>query len=401
MVSKTTTGKGNFGVFSDVIKFMYTFPDLFKQSVEEVKKPPKTFIPTPEDFRPINKLENNLHALTTYSDTGNFRSVVLFNLKSDSILYKWKLKNPYEKHTRIINPILLPDKSLIFGFDGFSGLMKIDSLTNILWKQDSIQVHHSMNLDIDGNIWVCTFKPTPYTPGTYKLDGRQVFFKDNYITKIDGHTGKILLNRSLTQIFIDNSLTPYLIKSGVVKDPIHLNDIEPALISSSYYKTDDLFISMRNPSLIIQYRPSSNKVIRVIEGPFISQHDVDFYDEQNLVFFNNNYYSVSSNESRAAPNDMKNVIEAGDFYSNLVKYNLETNSFTFLGDSIFRANQIFTATEGLVDYVSSNFYFIEEQNSGVLWVINNERVVYKNVLNSQHEGYHHLPNWTRIITNYD
>ena len=62
--------------------------------------------------------------------------------------------------------------------------------------------------------------------------------------------------------------------------------------------------------------------------------------------------------------------------------------------------EIFTKTEGLQEFINPNTYFVEEQNSGLLWIIRNDEVIYKNVFKSQHEGYHHLPNWTRII-NYD
>jgi len=89
--------------------------------------------------------------------------------------------------------------------------------------------------------------------------------------------------------------------------------------------------------------------------------------------------------------------EYGAFTSNIVVYNFETKSYSVIGDSIFRANQIFTYSEGLVEFIRPDMYFVEEQNSGKLWVIKDDEVVYKNVLKSQHLGYHHLPNWTRII----
>ena len=34
---------------------------------------------------------------------------------------------------------------------------------------------------------------------------------------------------------------------------------------------------------------------------------------------------------------------------------------------------------------------------GVLWVLGEEGILYKDVMPSHHEGHHHLPNWTRII----
>ena len=75
-------GDKRFGFLTEPIKFMYTFPDLFTESVEEVKTRvlPKTFVPTPNNFRPINKLESDFIVLSTYSDTSDSRSIVLLNL---------------------------------------------------------------------------------------------------------------------------------------------------------------------------------------------------------------------------------------------------------------------------------------------------------------------------------
>ena len=60
MVSQIGNKGKNFGFLTEPIKFMYSFPDLFKQSVEEVNSLPKTFIPTPTDFSPINDLDKDL-----------------------------------------------------------------------------------------------------------------------------------------------------------------------------------------------------------------------------------------------------------------------------------------------------------------------------------------------------
>ena len=80
-----------------------------------------------------------------------------------------------------------------------------------------------------------------------------------------------------------------------------------------------------------------------------------------------------------------------------MSYSLSSNTFNVIEEDIFITNKIFTNTEGMVQQLNDSTYFVEEQNSGVLWVINNEKVVYKNVLPSQHEGYHHLPNWIKVI----
>jgi len=50
-----------------------------------------------------------------------------------------------------------------------------------------------------------------------------------------------------------------------------------------------------------------------------------------------------------------------------------------------------------VDALPGGGYFVEEQNSSVLWVIQDGVVRYKNVLSSHHPGFHHLANWARVM----
>ncbi|MAB74466.1 MAG: hypothetical protein CMC99_05875 [Flavobacteriales bacterium] len=59
--------------------------------------------------------------------------------------------------------------------------------------------------------------------------------------------------------------------------------------------------------------------------------------------------------------------------------------------------EIMTFSEGLQEFLPDGSVFLEEQNSGVLWVVSEEGVLYKDVQRSHHDGHHHLPNWTRII----
>lgn len=399
MVSHISSGNKKFGFLTEPVKFMYTFPDMFSKSVEEVKTLPETFIQTPKNFKPVNKLDFDLKVITTYSDTSNNRTIALMNLKNDSVHYKWKLDRPFKVTDRVVNPILLSDKDLIYSAMGKGKpLTRIDSLSNIIWKQDSVWVHHSIELDAKGDIWACTFAPVYYSTAYYKLNGNSVFFKDNFITKFDAETGKILFHKSIAEILKENDIANYVLKpSGSITDPLHLNDVEPALKTTPYYKKDDVFISLRQPSLVLHYRPETNELIDVIEGPFVSQHDVDFLNDTTLILFNNNYYTKWANKSAQLPKDSTRLIKIGDFYSNIVKYDLTDETFSSLGDSIFRENGIFTSTEGLQEFVNDSAFFVEEQAVGLLWVLTEDEVIYKNVLKSQHKGHHHLPNWTRIV----
>ena len=40
--------------------------------------------------------------------------------------------------------------------------------------------------------------------------------------------------------------------------------------------------------MVILYRPSTNKIIKIIEGEFYNQHDVDIIDENKISIYNNN-----------------------------------------------------------------------------------------------------------------
>ncbi|MGC9344076.1 MAG: arylsulfotransferase family protein, partial [Bacteroidales bacterium] len=231
----------------------------------------------------------------------------------------------------------------------------------------------------------------------YTLGGTKVFYNDYRITKFDNETGEILFDKSITEILKENNLVNYLFKSATTKEPIHLNDVQPALKTTEFYQEDDVFISLRNFSAILHYRPSTNELIDLLEGPFANQHDVDFLNDSTLVIFNNNTYVDISRRGLEPHGRTDRIVNAGDFYSNIVSYNFKTDSFSFIGDSIFRANKIFTVNEGLMEFIDPETYFVEEQNSGLLWVIRDDEVIYKNVLKSQHEGHHHLPNWTRIV----
>jgi hypothetical protein len=388
----------DFDFLAEPIKTLYSFPDLFVASVEEVQTlgVPETFIKTSEGFQPVNKLEDDLIVLVSFSDSSNARSVALMNLKNDSTLHKWEFDNPISDHERIFHPMILPDKSLVFSYKGIS-LKRVDSLDNEIWNQGEVWPHHSKELDADGNIWICSYHRTWQSTGWFKIDGNPIYYKDERIAKVDVETGEVLFDKSVTQILIDNGLSNYLFKSSNLNDPIHTNDVQPALKTTEYYQKDDVFISCKQLSAILHYRPSTNKVIKVIEGPFFSQHDVDFLNDTSLVFFNNNYFPASNYNNGPAPKEGTETVFAGEKCSEIVRYDLPSGKFSLVADSVFRKNQIFTMTEGLIDFYGENTVFVEEQNSGILWVIKDDEVVYKNVLKSFHKGYHHLPNWTRVV----
>lgn len=400
MVNQISTKNKKFGFLTEPIKFMYSFPDLFEESVQEVKRLPKTFLHTYEKFEKINRLDKDLIVLTSFSENDGSRTVALINLRNDSILRTWNLENPWGETGRIINPIYQEhDGSLIYHYYYHMrpGMYKIDANGNEQWNNDSLVMHHGMNLNNEGDIWVCTIYPGKAS-GNYTIDGRSMFYNDYRITKYCNQTGEIIFDKSITAILRENNLANYLLKSAETDEPLHLNDVQPALKTTRFYEEDDVFISLRNIHCILHYRPTTNKLIRLIEGPFINQHDVDFLNDSTLAIFNNNTFVDMHVQNRKAHTDTSRLEIAGSFYSNIVTYDFKNEEFEFVGDSIFRTNKIFTKNEGLMEFLDDETFFVEEQNQGLLWVLKQDEVIYKNVQKSQYEGHHHLPNWTRVIT---
>lgn len=405
MVKHVSLGDKDFGkTLNSGLKSFVSFLDLFEKSVEEVQSLPKTFVPTPADFEPVNKLEKDVYALVSYSNEEKDRTVEIRNLKNDSVFYQWNIDNPYKPTDRIMDPLLLPGKKLVYSYNGVTGLTAIDSSGNLLWTQDSVPHHHSINLDSAGNIWACTYSKEHgqfiIFKGYYDFGGREMVFLDNTISKLDSETGRILFHKSITEILKENGLENLLLKSDNPDDPIHLNDVQPALKTTPYYQEGDLFLSFRNLSAIIQYRPSTNEVVRLLEGMFYSQHDVDFLNDSTIYFFNNNSHTLWLSKESDWMSVADERIYAGEFYSNVMAHDLKNEKYFYLARQSFIDNAIFTHTEGMSEMLDDTLLFVEEQNSGELWIFNGEEVVYKNVLSSQHEGHHHLPNWTRILHDF-
>ena len=399
VIQHVALGGMRYGLFTESIRLFSSFPGYFKEALREVNSAPKTFLKTPENLESIISLDQDVIALYSFTNEQNGRSIKLVNLRDDEEVFKWNLNGDFKEHHRILNPILLPNHSICYAIANHSGLKKIDSIGNILWEQDELIFHHSLNLDHNGNLWGCAMKQgqngEPIDDGVFINGSGQQSYLDEIIVQIDINDGSILYQKSLTEILRENNLLYLLIKTHHVNDPIHLNDVEPVLVSSNNFREGDVFISMRSMSLVLHFRPLTNKVIEKIEGPFSCQHDVDILNDSTIVLFNNNIVEGIQTADKRSVTDSPYIIDLAN--SNIVTYNLKSQNFNTLFDSVFYKYNITTGTEGLLQYIGKNLCFIEEQNSGLIWIFDGTRVVYKNVLHSHIEGYHHLPNWVRII----
>lgn len=400
----------DFGAMNGVVELLSGFPDRFKQSVEEVQTFPQTFVKTPDGFERENRLEQDVLTLTAFSDPDQGRTIAVRNLRDGQLLHEWTLPETlgeWKPHWRIHHPLLLEEKSVVGFFTNRSPLFRLDSASNLVWRQDSLTFHHAINRAANGDLWACTMrweKGGRYIGyrGRYRLGDRTVNFLDNSIARLDAKTGQILEVVSMTEMLKNNGLEHLILRSGDPQDPLHLNDVEPALTSSDHFKRDDLFLSFRNLQSVIQYRPSTGEVIRVIDGPLASQHDVDILNDSTLVIFNNNVQEnngVHINQREKYPIS-KEQVELKQYHSEVTLYGLASDVFVPLFPDLMADVGMMTASEGLQEALPGGHWFVEEQNAGELWVLGPSGVLYHDVHASHHEGHHHLPNWTRVLPTF-
>jgi len=396
--------KGTAGLPSGVQKMALEFvswPDLLQKAKTEITEVPKTFVKTPDNFNPVNTLDRNVKLLTSYHNENDGRTIALINLKDGSTYKTWEVKKVWNIHDRICHPIMLPDSSIIYGMEWNSGLIRIDKDSKVMWRQPAFFNHHGKNFGLDSTLWTCSYVKKEGTNmphrGTFVVGGKKYSILDNNITQIDLNSGAILFDKSVLEIMFEHGLEHLLIKSDLAKDPIHLNDVQPVLKDGPHFKRGDVFLSARNGSWIMLYRPSTNEVISLIEGPFYAQHDVDIESDTTLLLFNNNTHRREIFTPGVAELSEVKVLEIPPFQSEIVRYYLNSGRFERVENEIMLREKIYTMTEGVVDVIPDGGLFIEEQNSSILWIINDGEVEYKGVLPSHHEGYHHLANWGRIL----
>ena len=270
------------------------------------------------------------------------------------------------------HPLILDDGSLT-SVDGPA--FKIDFCSNLQWINDEEYFHHSQMLDHEGNIWSPgIFNPYPEYIKKY------IDFNDDSLIKFNTD-GEIIFNKSVTELLIDNQILEVNSFRATNKDPIHLNDIEPAFSDTEYWRKGDVFLSSRHQSSIIHYRPNTNKVINYIVGPFSEQHDVDIISNKEISIFNNNNALVNNE------------------HSEILIYNFETKEFKKLFNDQLKKENFKTDTQGLSHIFKDGSLMVEEQNHGRLILFNKKGEKELEFINKNKNGKIGHINWSRVIEN--
>ena len=146
-----------------------------------------------------------------------------------------------------------------------------------------------------------------------------------------------------------------------------------------HWKQGDVFLSPRHQSAIIHYRPSTNKVINYITGPFSQQHDVDVISDKEISIFNNNNFIINNE------------------YSEVIVYNFETKKFRKIFNNQLQKENFKTESQGLSHNLKDGSLMVEEQNHGRIILFNNKGKKEWEFINKDENGDIGFVSWSRII----
>jgi len=167
-----------------------------------------------------------------------------------------------------------------------------------------------------------------------------------------------------------------------------LNDIQPVLQDGDYWKKGDIFLVLRNLSMIMHYRPFTNEIINIITGNFYNPHDVDIISGKEISIFNNNVFHTS-NERRILTNNEITI------------YNFETQQFSQKFAKSMKKNEVKTLGQGLSDILDDGSMLVEETDHARLLFFDSSGNLEWELVNKGANGKAFKYNWSRIIDNME
>jgi hypothetical protein len=355
---------------------------------------------TQESYLLLSRYDGDLkEGVVELVDLTNFKLLHVWNPDIDAFNnlveqkdeFKYLDREQNDSRSIFRHPKLTTEGGLLF--KGFSPLRKIDACSNLIFQNTHDIFHHSIETDIEGNIWVPSYLYPPSLPS--KKVGTNIREKSGYlddaIVKLSSD-GQIIYEKSVSQIFIDNGLEYLLFSVGdsyaFAADPIHLNDIQPVDYDGQYWKKGDVFLSLRHQSMVLLYRPSTNKIIWKGTGLFFHQHDVDILDDHRISIFNNNSKDLVD----------RDVV---DGHNQVIIYDFETNEYsTYLSNSLIR-DDVRTITQGRSEILSNGDLFIGETNYGRTLYFNADGSMRWSHVNRADDGNVYILGWSRILYTQD
>ena len=305
--------------------------------------------------------------------------------------FKYLKRDANNSRYLLSHPNLLKDGGLVFQYT--SPLRKIDSCSNLIFQNQHDLFHHSLETDMQGNIWVASYKYPQSLPieKVGRFTQNEFDFFDDAIVKLSPD-GEILFEKSVSQIFIDNGLEYLLFTvsnmSSFKNDPIHLNKIEPVNFDGDYWKKGDVFLSLRSQSMVLLYRPLTNKIIWKGTGRFFQQHDVNILNNHSISVFNNNKKDfVNGNVT--------------DGYNEVIIYDFKEDKYSTYFNESLEKYDVRTVTNGRSEILKNGDLIVEETEFGRTLYFNSDGSLKWTYLNRADNGNVYRLGWTRILYDYE
>lgn len=320
--------------------------------------------------------------------------VELIDLASLQVRYTWRpdaeaildgarpgtVRGKGEKWNRgffeAVHPLLLDDGGLLVK-DHDSPLVRIDRCSDRQWMQDENLYHHSTSADATGTIWA----PSHIDPPSPEFGPKII---EDGIARLS-LDGTVLSEVSAPQLLVRNGYLPLIFTGGGYRDdPLHLNDIEPALANGPYWQAGDLFLSFHHISAVALYRPSTDRILWLKQGPWIGQHDVDILNDHEISIFNNNAYD-NGNGSR--------ILDQNE----VMIYDFATDSVRSPFRAAMKQADVMTLSEGLSDFTETGHLIVEEENSGRLLIFAPDGTLVAEFINRDQQGRIFTLGWSRYV----
>lgn len=274
----------------------------------------------------------------------------------------------------MMHPLLMPDGGLVI--HDSSPLARVDACGRLQWMIDGI-FHHSVERAADGSLYaVYRYPRSP-------MKGAGPDFDDEAIAHVSAN-GRLIGLERIADILDRNGLGSLWRSHPYVDDPFHLNEVAPALTSGPYWRRGDLFLSLRNLSLVMLYRPSTGRVLWKQVGPWSMQHDVAIMDDHRISVFDNNWrFAAPEGEV-----DGVNRVPVYDFSTGQVSYPYAT---------ALQKHGIATRAQGRQQIMPNGDILIEETEAGRLIRMTPDGTVRWQYLNADGQHRRLQLRWSRYL----
>jgi hypothetical protein len=277
-------------------------------------------------------------------------------------------------HFRPSHPLLLADGGIVFATG--SPLIRVDACGKLLWTVNGL-FHHSIEVDGADNFWVPRMLPVP------SRKGESFSIAESELVQISP-AGKVIQQIPLYQIFVRNEMQHFIDGRPYSIDPYHINDIQPVLESGPFWEKGDLFVSLRNLSMIFLYRPSSGQVIWHREGPWLVQHDVNILDDHRISIFDN-HVSMGFGPMKVEGTNRMAIVD------------FRTGAVSFDYDAAFKQHDIKTVSEGRGTILPGGDLFVEETNFGRLMRVAPDGRLRWRYIHAKPNGTRMMLGWSRFL----